>query len=228
MKTTPTQASRVIPRNSPSKPTLFAIALAILPAALVSPVFAGVARTDEVVFTQRRDALIDDARGNVPAQQLKEPAWAVRLALLDLFQNRNLEAANRAVLDFCKGDNTEEYVGRTYIRQNGSHIQRIYLLEETRKHLTREAAEAIEDFCWEFLTKHRGHMSQTMARNAETAHFLLPNNGQTNLWRNYTLALRVVSLSERHGPKAMVDGDTIEHNLRTWERFWTRFFQTFP
>ena len=75
---------------------------------------------DEAVFIERRDALIDYARKNAPTQQLENSEWAVRLALLDLFQNRNVEKANRAVVAFCEADHSSEYVGKTYVRNNGT------------------------------------------------------------------------------------------------------------
>jgi hypothetical protein len=150
------------------------------------------------------------------------------LALLLLFKNENVEEANRLVLAYCGSDRMTTYVGKPVPKGRCEALLRIYLLERTHKLLSKDAREAIEDFAWELLTKYPLGMSRDTVEKAELAHFLLPNNGQTNKWRRYYLSLLIVRQAERYGPKAMLEGDTIENHCRAWDRFWVKFFHIFP
>jgi hypothetical protein len=214
--------------NMMRPPFVFPVILACLSTGFAVEGFAEAPRIVETVFVQRRDAVIEDIRKNTTPQQINNPDFAVVLALLDLFQNRNVEEANRSVLAYCGADKMTTYVGKPVPKNRSDAILRIGLLESTRGRLTKEAREAIEDFAWELLTKFPLGMSRATADKAETAHLLLPNNGMTNLWRRYALALRIVLLSERYGPKKILDGDTVANHWQAWERFWIRFFKTFP
>lgn len=153
---------------------------------------------------------------------------AANLALLLLFKRGPVEEANRLVLAYCGADRMTTYVGKAVPRGRCEALLRVYLLERTNGLLTRNAREAIEDFAWELLTKYPMGMSRTTVEKAELAHFLLPNNGQADKWRRYTLALQIVRRAERYGPGAMLEGDTIENHCRAWSRFWVKFFHLFP
>jgi hypothetical protein len=120
------------------------------------------------------------------------------------------------------------YVGKAVPKNVCGPLLRIYLMERTHKLLSKEAREAIEDFAWELLTKYPLGMSRDTVEKAELAHFLLPNNGQTDKWRRYFLALEVVRKAGRYGPTAKLEGDTIENHYQAWDRFLINFFHIFP
>ena len=200
--------------------------LPILPLACLSVIHA--AEPSEAIFTQRRDALIAEVRKNAPPEQLKNPGLAAEVTLLDLFENRNTEEANIKVLAYCHAGHTINYGGRVYFHNRSDEILRIGLLEETRQRLTREALKAVEDHAWLILTEHPQGMSRAWLDSVDTPVLLLPNNGNTNRWRRYTLALRIALLAKRYGPEKKLGDHTLENHWQAWENFWIRFFKTFP
>jgi len=186
------------------------------------------AEANDAIFTQRRDTVLREIEARPGPSPEKNIGFKQHMALLHFFRNEKLEEANRMVLDFCANP-FHVYRGKVLPRGfSSSALFRIYLLEGTRKLLTKEAREAIEDNAWGALTKYPLGMSRATVDKAELAHFLLPNNGMTDKWRGYYLALLIVRQAERYGPKAMLEGDTIENHCRAWERFWLTFFHTFP
>lgn len=182
------------------------------------------AEPSEAIFTQRRDA----AFASIKKTKLPNAEFTQHRALQLLFENQDVEEANRLVLSYCGADRMTTYVGKPVPKNRCEVLLRIYLMEHTHKLLSKEAREAIEDYAWELLTKYPLGMSRDTAEKAELAHFLLPNNGMTNLWRRYFLALQIVRKAERYGPAAKLEGDTIENTYQAWNRFWLKFFHIFP
>ena len=186
------------------------------------------AEPSDAVFTQRRDAALANIQKNPSPDPEKDVDFKQHIALLLLFENEDVANANRLVLSYCGADRMTTYVGKRVPKNRCEPLLRIYLMERTRKLLSREAREAIEDFAWELLAKYPLGMSRDTVEKAELAHFLLPNNGQTDKWRRYFLALQIVRKAGRYGPAAMLDGDTIENHYQAWNRFWLKFFHIFP
>ena len=137
---------------------------------------------------------------------------AAKVTLLDLFENRNIEEANSKVLAYCHAGHTINYGGRVYFHNRSDAILRIGLLEETRQRLTREALKAVEDHAWLILTEHPQGMSRAWLDSVDTQVLLLPNNGNTNRWRRYTLALRIALLAKRYGPEKKLGDHTLENH----------------
>lgn len=186
------------------------------------------AEPDDDVFMQRRDATFTNIQVTAQPLVAKNPDLAHHVALLLLFRNENIAEANRLVLSYCGADSMTTYVGKPVPKGRSEALLRIYLLERTRKLLSKEAREAIETFAWDLLTTYPLGMSRETVEKAELAHFLLPNNGQTDKWRRYFLSLQIVRKAERYGPKAMLEGDTVENHVQAWNRFWIKFFHVFP
>ncbi len=201
----------------------------IIATLLLAPLVAiHAAEPDDAVFAQRRDAALTSIQKARQPDLFKDLDRGVEMALLLLFKNENVEEANRIVLACCGADPLEKYVGNMVPKDQCQALVRIYLMERTNKLLTPESREAIESFAWDILTKYPLGMSRATVEKAEFAHFLLPNNGMTNKWRRYTMALQIVRKAKRYGPTAMLDGDTIENHYRAWNRFWIKLFHTFP
>lgn len=185
------------------------------------------AEPGDTVFAQRRAAVLREIEAKPGPSPEKNLAFKQHMALLHMFRNEKVDEANRMVLDYCTNP-FEVYRGKVQPRGFSSSVLfRIYLLEGTRNLLTTEARVAIEENAWAALTKYPLGMSRATVDKAEPAHFLLPNNGMTDKWRGYYLALLIVRQAERYGPKAMLEGDTIENHCRAWDRFWVKFFHTF-
>ena len=210
--------------NTMKKAALLSLTYALLASLTV----LNAAEQSDPVFAQRREAVLAHIQANPSPSPEKSADHAAHMALLLLFKQEKMEEANRMVLTYCGADPLTTYFGKRVPKNRCETLFRIYLLERTNKLLTPEARRAIEDFAWDVLTKYHLGMSRDTVEKAELAHFLLPNNGQTNLWRRYSLALQIARKSGQYGPKAMLDGDTIESHSRAWDRFWVRFFQTFP
>ena len=179
-------------------------------------------------FAQRRDAALANIQKKPSPDPEKNVDFKQHMALLLLFKNEKVDEANRMVLECCGGSQLTTYVGKVVPKNVCEPLLRIYLTERTRKLLSKEAREAIEGFAWELLTKYPLGMSRDTVEKAELAHFLLPNNGQTDKWRRYYLSLLIVRQAERYGPKAMLEGDTIENHYQAWNRFLIKFFHIFP
>lgn len=182
---------------------------------------------DSLVETRLRENL-DFIQANPWPLPEKSLSHADYMALLLLFKNEKVEEANRLVLAYCGADRTHEYVGKKVSNDRCEALLRIYLMERTRKLLTPEASKAIEDYAWDLLTKYNAGISKAIVDQATLTTFLIPNNGQTNRWRRYTLALQVVRKAKQYGPDFKLDGATINAHCLAWDKFWIRFFQTFP
>lgn len=98
----------------------------------------GVAEPVDTIFTQRRDAVVANIWKATPPDLLKNVDRGVEMALLLLFKNEKVDEANRMVMAYCGGDKLEKYVGRMVPKNRCEAVLRIYLLERTRKLLTRE------------------------------------------------------------------------------------------
>ena len=201
------------------------LALTLLSSFLVT---LNAAEPSDAVFAKRRDAALANIQKNPSPDPAKNVDFKQHMALLLLFKNEKVDEANRLVLESCGGSQLTTYVGKVVPKNVCEPLLRIYLTERTRKLLSKEAREAIEGFAWELLTKYPLGMSRDTVEKAEFAHFLLPNNGQTDKWRRYYLSLLVVRQAERYGPKAMLEGDTIENHYQAWNRFLIKFFHIFP
>ncbi len=182
----------------------------------------------EASCAQRRDAALANIHKKPSPDPEKNVDFKQHMALLLLFKNEKRDEANRMVLESCGGSRLTKYVGKLVPKNRCETLLRIYLLERTHKLLSKEAREAIEDFAWELLTKYPLGMSRDTVEKAELAHFLLPNNGQTDKWRRYFLALQIVRKAGRYGPTAKIEGDTIENHYQAWNRFLIKFFHIFP
>lgn len=158
----------------------------------------------------------------------KSLSHADYMALLLLFKNEKVEEANRLILAYCGADREHEYVGKRVSNDRNEGLLRIYLMDRTRKLLTPEASKAIEDYAWDLLTKYSRGISKAIVDQATLTTFLIPNNGQTNRWRRYTLALQVVRKAKQYGPNFKLDGVPINSHCLAWDKFWLHFFQTFP
>lgn len=194
-----------------------------------------VAKGEQTPLTPRDrlvEARIQENLSRIQAQPWPSPQQSVKhadyLALLLLFKNEDIEEANRLVKVFCDSSRVHQYVQNMVPNDRSEALFRIYLTEPTRKRLSPEARGAIEDYAWDLLTKYNLGISRSIADQATLTNFLLPNNGQTNKWRRYTLALHVVRKADRYGPDSTLEGDTIDSHCGAWDRFWIRFFQTFP
>ena len=203
--------------------------LTLLTALLLVPLAVlRAADTNEAIFAQRRDAALANIQTNPSPDPEKSVDFKQHMALLLLFKNEKVDEANRMVLESCGGSRLTTYVGQLVPKNRCEPLLRTYLMERTHKLLSKEAREAIEDFAWELLTKYPLGMSRDTVEKAELAHFLLPNNGQTDKWRRYFLSLQIVRKAGRYGPTAKLEGDTIENHYQAWNRFLIKFFHIFP
>lgn len=142
---------------------------------------------------------------------------SLRSPLLLLFKNEQVAEANQMILDYC----------RRPLSGRPEDLFRTYLLEQTHRLLSPQARAAIEDYAWNVLTK--STLGITPA-DADKSFFLFEGapragNGYNNDRRRYTLALQIVRMSARYGPKTMLSGQTVEANYQAWVRYWLRYFR---
>lgn len=184
----------------------------------------GLAGPYEQLMRQRlRESLDAMVRSPVMASKDENPGRDIWKALLLLHENKDLDQAEKHILNFCLRPMTE-YLGQPVAQSRTEAVFRIYLTEKTRLLLTPRARAAIEDYAWELVTKHDRGIRPEDARKPFWE-FDSSENHYVNDRRRYTQALQVLMISARHGPGVKLEGGTVGSLHQAWTAFWIRYFQ---
>ncbi len=144
-------------------------------------------------------------------------------ALMLLHENKNIEQAERYIIEFC-GNPLTEYVGKPVPQVRNEALFRIYLTEKNRARLSAKTKTVIEDFAWLLLTKYNRDITRADADKPFWS-FSSSENHYVNDRRRYTQALQIVRMSERFGPSHKLGDETIESHYQAWNAFWIRYFE---
>jgi len=205
------------------KPTLTLTALLLAPLAALH---AGDVPTQSYVaiVAQRLQEGLNFVQANAWPSPEKNVEQKQHMALLLLFKNEKVEEANRMILEYCGLGQLTTYVEKVVPKNRSESLFRIYLLERTHRLLSPQARAAIEDYAWNLLTKYTRGITRADA-NKSFWELDSSENHYVNDRRRYLLSLLIARRSERYGPKAVLEGQTVESHYQAWIKFWLRYFR---
>ena len=177
---------------------------------------------DQLVQKRFREGIEAIARSPIMSSK-KATGQDIWKALLLFNENKDIEEAERYILNFC-GNPLTTYVGKPVPQNRNEALFRIYLTEKTRRLLSPKTKTVIEDYAWELLTKYNRDITRADA-DKPFWKFSSSENHYVNDRRRYTQALQIVRMSDRYGPEAKLEGASIESHYQAWTAFWIRYFQ---
>jgi hypothetical protein len=110
---------------------------------------ASIQAYDQLVQQRLREGLDAIARSPIMSSKKENIGQDIWKALLLLNENKNIEEAERYVLNFC-GKPLTEYVGKPVAQSRNEAAFRIYLTEKTRRLLSPKAKTGHQDVVLDF------------------------------------------------------------------------------